>query len=135
MERRRAARRGGVARCEPSPRAWARVLDPDRAEKERLRGWTRGDGSGAWGGTLKGTSDRAGDLTVRFWNLWGGSSECRRVVTESPRGSVYRDPARMEAAVVRLDRYVPFVDAPMLLHRAPKLLESDAETLVDESRD
>jgi hypothetical protein len=105
------------------------VLDPARAEKKPLADG-REDGKWRVGGTLKGTSDRAGDLTVRFWNLWGGSSECRRVVTESPRGSVYRDPARMEAAVVRLDRYVPFVDAPMLLHRAPRLLESDAETIV-----
>ena len=36
----------------------------------------------------------------------------------------------MEAAVTRLDRYVPFIDVPMLLHRAPPLLEIDTETLV-----
>ena len=132
VERRRAARREAASRAmrTVTARVGARVLDPDRAEKETPLADGREDGGWRVGGTLKGTSDRAGDLTVRFWNLWGGSSECRRVVTESPRGSVYRDPARMEAAVVRLDRYVPFVDAPMLLHRAPKLLESDAETLV-----
>lgn len=132
VERRRAARREAASRAmrTVTARVGARVLDPDRAEKETPLADGREDGRWRVGGTLKGTSDRAGDLTVRFWNLWGGSSECRRVVTESPRGSVYRDPARMEAAVVRLDRYVPFVDAPMLLHRAPKLLESDAETLV-----
>ena len=131
VERRRAARREAASRAmrTVTARVGARVLDPARAEKKPLADG-REDGKWRVGGTLKGTSDRAGDLTVRFWNLWGGSSECRRVVTESPRGSVYRDPARMEAAVVRLDRYVPFVDAPMLLHRAPKLLESDAETLV-----
>ena len=90
----------------------------------------REDGKWRVGGTYKGTSSRAEDLKVRFWNLWGGSSECRRVVTASPRGSVFRDPGRMEAAVTRLDRYVPFVDVPMLLHRAPALLELDAEEVV-----
>ena len=90
----------------------------------------REDGKWRVQGTYKGTSSRAEDLKVRFWNLWGGSSECRKAVTESPRGSVYRDPARMEAAVTRLDRYMPFVDAPMLLHRAPALLELPSEELV-----
>jgi hypothetical protein len=89
----------------------------------------RDDGKWRVQGTYKGTSSRAEDLKVRFWNLWGGSSECRRAVTESPRGSVYRDPERMEAAVCGLDRYMPFVDAPMLLHRAPALLEMTPEEL------
>ena len=82
------------ARCEPSPRARGRAYSIPIAPRRRHR--SRMDArmaNGGVGGTLKGTSDRAGDLTVRFWNLWGGSSECRRVVTESPRGSVYRDPA------------------------------------------
>jgi hypothetical protein len=32
--------------------------------------------------------------------------------------------------VVRLDKFLPFVDAPMLLHRAPSLLELDTVDLV-----
>ncbi len=80
--------------------------------------------------TLKGTSSRAEDLKVRFWNLWGGSSACRAVVTASARGSVYRDPTRMEAIVLSLDRYMPFIDAPMLLHREPALFELAAEAVV-----
>ncbi len=43
---------------------------------------------------------------------------------------MYRDPARLERAVLALDRVVPFVDAPLLLHRAPELLEMDTEELV-----
>ena len=50
------------------------------------------------------------DLKVRFLNLWGGSSECR-AVTSSSRGSVFRDPARMEAAVTR-PIVMPFVVPP-----------------------
>ncbi len=107
----------------------ARVSD-DGASAARRAGDGRLEGKYRVGGTLKGTSTRAGDLVVRFWNLWGGSSACRAAVTSSPRGSIYRDPARMEAAVLRLDRYAPFVDAPMLLHRAPALLERDAEAIV-----
>ena len=107
----------------------ARVSD-DGASAARRAGDGRLEGKYRVGGTLKGTSTRAGDLVVRFWNLWGGSSACRAAVTASPRGSIYRDPARMEAAVLRLDRYAPFVDAPMLLHRAPALLERDAEAIV-----
>ena len=38
----------------------------------------RYDGKFAVQGTLKGTSTRAEDLKVRFWNLWGGSKQCRR---------------------------------------------------------
>ena len=90
----------------------------------------REDGKWRVQGTYKGTSNRDEDLKVRFWNLWGGSSECRKAVTSSSRGSVFRDPARMEAAVTRLDRYMPFVDAPMLLHRSPALLELSSEELV-----
>jgi hypothetical protein len=108
-------------------RVGARVLESDKKKKN-----ADGREDGAWrvGGTLKGTSTRADDLCVRFWNLWGGSSECRKVVTASARGSVYRDPARMESKVVRLDKFLPFVDAPMLLHRAPSLLELDTVDLV-----
>ena len=109
-----------------------RLETADGAAGASSTGDGRTQGGGKWtvGGTLKGTTTRADDLKVRFWNLWGGSSECRRAVTQSPRGSVFRDPARMEAAVTRLDRYVPFIDVPMLLHRAPPLLEVDTETLV-----
>ena len=59
---------------------------------------TDGRDEGKWrvGGSYKGTSSREEDLKVRFWNLWGGSSECRAAVTASGRGSVYRDPPRME---------------------------------------
>jgi hypothetical protein len=108
-------------------RVGARVLESDKKKKN-----ADGREDGAWrvGGTLKGTSTRADDLCVRFWNLWGGSSECRKVVTASARGSVYRDPARMESKVVRLDKFLPFVDAPMLLHRAPSLLELETVDLV-----
>ena len=87
-------------------------------------------GKYAVAGTYKGTSTRDEDLKVRFWNLWGGSKKCRDVMTKSARGSVYRDPARLERAVLALDRVVPFVDAPLLLHRAPELLEMDTEELV-----
>ena len=90
----------------------------------------RTDGKYVVGGTLKGTSTRAGDLCVRFWNLWGGSSACRKVVTESARGSIYRDPSQVESKVVRLDLFLPFIDSPMLLHRAPQLLEMDTLELV-----
>jgi hypothetical protein len=108
-------------------RVGARVLESDKKKKN-----ADGREDGAWrvGGTLKGTSTRADDLCVRFWNLWGGSSECRKVVTASARGSVYRDPARVESKVTRLDKFLPFVDAPMLLHRAPRLLELDTVALV-----
>jgi hypothetical protein len=108
-------------------RVGARVLESD---KKKINADGREDGAWRVGGTLKGTSTRADDLCVRFWNLWGGSSECRKVVTASARGSVYRDPARMESKVVRLDKFLPFVDAPMLLHRAPSLLELDTVDLV-----
>jgi len=126
---------GGAMRT-VTARVEARVgIDKSRVGIDESTGSTgdgRTQGGGKWtvGGTLKGTTTRADDLKVRFWNLWGGSSECRRAVTESPRGSVFRDPARMEAAVTRLDRYVPFIDVPMLLHRAPPLLEVDTTTLV-----
>lgn len=123
---------GGAMRT-VTARVEARVgIDKSRLETESSTGDGRTQGGGKWtvGGTLKGTTTRADDLKVRFWNLWGGSSECRRAVTESSRGSVFRDPARMEAAVTRLDRYVPFIDVPMLLHRAPPLLEVDTTTLV-----
>ena len=133
--RREAALRdaGGAMRT-VTARVEARVIDKDRLDKNKNNSST-GDGrtdGGKWtvGGTLKGTSTRADDLKVRFWNLWGGSSECRRAVTESARGSVFRDPARMESAVIRLDRFVPFVDVPMLMHRSPPLLEMDTTTLV-----
>ena len=52
------------------------------------------------------------------------------MVTKSARGSVYRNPARMESKVTRLDKFLPFVDAPMLLHRAPRLLELETTALV-----
>lgn len=98
-------------------------------ERESMDGRTE-RGKYAVGGTYKGTSTREEDLKVRFWNLWGGSKKCRDVMTKSGRGSVYRDPQRLERAVLALDRVVPFVDAPLLLHRAPELLEMDTEELV-----
>ena len=64
----------------------------------------------AAGTQAKGTSTRDEDLKVRFWNLWGGSKKCRDVMTKSARGSVYRDPARLERAVLALDRVVPLVE-------------------------
>jgi hypothetical protein len=36
----------------------------------------------------------------------------------------------MEAIVLSLDRYMPFIDAPMLLHREPALFELAAEAVV-----
>lgn len=81
-------------------------------------------------GTLKGTSTRAEDLKVRFWNLWGGSKRCREVMTKSDRRSVYRTPERLELAVLRLDAVAPFVDAPLLLHGAPELLALDTDEIV-----
>lgn len=81
-------------------------------------------------GTLKGTSTRAEDLKVRFWNLWGGSKRCREVMTKSDRRSVYRTPERLELAVLRLDAVAPFVDAPLLLHGAPELLAFDTDEIV-----
>lgn len=98
-------------------------------ERESMDGRTE-RGKYAVGGTYKGTSTREEDLKVRFWNLWGGSKKCRDVMTKSGRGSVYRDPQRLERAVLALDRVVPFVDAPLLLHRAPELLEMETEELV-----
>lgn len=79
-------------------------------------------GKYAVGGTLKGTSTREDDLKVRFWNLWGGSKTCREVMVKSARDSVYRNPEGLERAVLSLDRVAPFVDSPLLLHRAPELL-------------
>ena len=111
-------------------RVGARVLEAEKGVGKNALADGREDGAWRVGGTLKGTSTRADDLCVRFWNLWGGSSNCRAVVTASARGSVYRDPARMEANVVRLDKFLPFVDAPMLLHRAPRLLELETVALV-----
>ena len=81
-------------------------------------------------GTLKGTSTRAEDLKVRFWNLWGGSKRCREVMTKSDRRSVYRTPERLELAVLRLDDVAPFLDAPLLLHGAPELLAFDTDEIV-----
>ena len=107
----------------------ARVLGDEGAKPEKKQ---TVDSKYKVGGTLKGTSTRAGDLCVRFWNLWGGSSQCRKAVTESPRGSVYRDPSQIESKVLCLDSYCPFIDAPMLLHRAPVLLEMDTTRLVRE---
>ena len=126
-ERREKRAAAALAARTATARIGARVLESDKKKKN-----ADGREDGAWrvGGTLKGTSTRADDLCVRFWNLWGGSSECRKVVTASARGSVYRDPARMESKVVRLDKFLPFVDAPMLLHRAPSLLELETVDLV-----
>jgi len=130
-ERREKRAAAAAAARAATARVGARVLD---GSKKKHRSVVAADGreDGAWrvGGTLKGTSTRADDLCVRFWNLWGGSSECRKVVTASARGSVYRDPARVESKVTRLDKFMPFVDAPMLLHRAPRLLELETVALV-----
>lgn len=90
----------------------------------------RMDGKWLVAGTLKGTSTREEDLKVRFWNLWGGSKACRTVMTKSARNSAYRNPERLERAVLNLDRVAPFVDSPMLLHRAPELLEYPTEEIV-----
>lgn len=90
----------------------------------------RYDGKFAVQGTLKGTSTRAEDLKVRFWNLWGGSKQCRDVMVKSARDSVYRNPERLERAVLNLDRVAPFVDSPLLLHRAPELLAMETEEIV-----
>ena len=127
-ERREKRAAAALAARTATARVGARVLESDKKKKNVADG--REDGAWRVGGTLKGTSTRADDLCVRFWNLWGGSSECRKVVTASARGSVYRDPARMESKVVRLDKFLPFVDAPMLLHRAPMLLERETVDLV-----
>ena len=129
---RRAARAKAAAAAArtATARVGARVLEAEKGVGKNALADGREDGAWRVGGTLKGTSTRADDLCVRFWNLWGGSSNCRAVVTASARGSVYRDPARMEANVVRLDKFLPFVDAPMLLHRAPRLLELETVALV-----
>ena len=38
-------------------------------------------------------------VVVEFWHLWGGGADgCRAYVVGAERGSVYRDPARMESA-------------------------------------
>ena len=128
---RRAARAKAAAAAArtATARVGARVLDGSK-KKNVVAADGREDGAWRVGGTLKGTSTRADDLCVRFWNLWGGSSNCRAVVTKSARGSVYRNPARMESKVTRLDKFLPFVDAPMLLHRAPRLLELETTALV-----
>ena len=127
-ERREKRAAAALAARTATARVGARVLESDKKKKNVADG--REDGAWRVGGTLKCTSTRADDLCVRFWNLWGGSSECRKVVTASARGSVYRDPARIESKVVRLDKFLPFVDAPMLLHRAPMLLERETVDLV-----
>jgi len=128
-ERREKRAAAAAAARAATARVGARVLDGSK-KKNVVAADGREDGAWRVGGTLKGTSTRADDLCVRFWNLWGGSSECRKVVTASARGSVYRDPARVESKVTRLDKFLPFVDAPMLLHRAPRLLELDTVALV-----
>ena len=51
-------------------------------------------------------------------------------MTKSARNSAYRNPERLERAVLNLDRVAPFVDSPMLLHRAPELLEYPTEEIV-----
>ena len=124
------AKAAAAAARTATARVGARVLEAEKGVGKNALADGREDGAWRVGGTLKGTSTRADDLCVRFWNLWGGSSNCRAVVTASARGSVYRDPARMEANVVRLDKFLPFVDAPMLLHRAPRLLELETVALV-----
>ena len=69
-------------------------------------------------------------MVQRFWRLWTGNAHCRHVVTHSPRGSVFRDPAEIEARVRRLHRFLPVVDVPMAFMREPQLLRVSAEDLV-----
>ena len=69
-------------------------------------------------------------MVQRFWRLWTGNAHCRHVVTHSPRGSVFRDPAEIEARVRRLHRFLPVVDVPMAFMREPELLRVSAEDLV-----
>ena len=60
----------------------------------------------------------------------GGSSECRKGGHgERARLGISR-PGGVESKVTRLDKFMPFVDAPMLLHRAPRLLELETVALV-----
>lgn len=96
----------------------------------QLDGRVEGGSKYAVQGTLKGTSTRSGDLIVRFWNLWGGSNVCRKVMTSSARDSIYRSPERLEAAVLKLDELAPFIDSPLLLHREPLLLAIETEELI-----
>ena len=93
-------------------------------------GRVEGGGKYAVQGTLKGTSTRSGDLIVRFWNLWGGSNACRKMMTSSARDSIYRSPERLEAAILKLDELAPFIDSPLLLHREPLLLAIETEELI-----
>lgn len=64
---------------------------------------------------LFGVDNDEDEVVQRFWRLWTGNAHCRWTVTHSPRGSVFRDPGAIEAAVRRLHRYLgPMVDVPMV---------------------
>ena len=69
-------------------------------------------------------------VVVRFWHLWGGGADgCRAYVVGAERGSVYRDPARMESRVRALARVFDErtgLDVPACLTRAPPLMTMDA---------
>ena len=79
---------------------------------------------------LYGVDNDEDEMVQRFWRLWTGNAHCRHVVTHSPRGSVFRDPAEIEARVRRLHRFLPVVDVPMAFMREPELLRVSAEDLV-----
>lgn len=125
---RETARARATKAVESASDALMRTVRKDEGSASARDG--RMDGKWHVGGTMKGTSTREEDLKVRFWNLWGGSRACRTVMTKSARDSVYRNPERLERAVLNLDRVAPFVDSPMLLHRAPELLEYPTEEIV-----
>lgn len=82
------------------------------------------------GGTLKGVATRDQDVVARFWNLWGGRAECRLVLKGKPKDSIFRNPQRMEARLLDVDKFVPFLDVPMVMHREPLLFEQDTQELV-----
>jgi hypothetical protein len=81
-------------------------------------------------GTMKGTSTREGDICARFWNLWGGSNKCRMILTKSDKDSIYRNPQRLEAKLLALDRVFPFLDVPLMMHKDPRLFELDTSELI-----
>mmetsp|Transcript_1889 Transcript_1889/g.6734 ORF Transcript_1889/g.6734 Transcript_1889/m.6734 type:complete len:297 (-) Transcript_1889:190-1080(-) len=61
----------------------------EREESKKVKLRSSDDYNYAVGGTYKGTATRAQDVAARFWNLWGGNAECRKVIVGKPMTCAY----------------------------------------------
>jgi len=69
-----------------------------------------------------GTSDVDTAVAVRFWRLWTGNKGCRELVTKAAKDSFWRQPNAIEAQLLRLHRFAPFADWPIIVMREPRIL-------------